>query len=103
MTKFLRVPRPDGDGDIRVVSPFVPVTDTTDRASESGELSSSSSLPPPQRTSLTPLPHPLTEIQSDFPGVCSQSSSSSSRQPDKHLHYDETEYAVLTKKDVGYI
>ena len=32
--KFLRVPRPDGDGDNRVVSPFVPITDNTDTALE---------------------------------------------------------------------
>ena len=95
--------RPDGDGDNRVVSPFVPVTDNTDTASEPAERLSSSSLPPPQRTPLTPPPPPLTAKQTDLPDVSSQPSSSSSRQSDEHLHYGETEYAVSTKKDVGYI
>ena len=103
MKKFLRVPRPDGDGDNRVVSSFVPATDNTDTASEPVERSSSSSLLPPQRTPLTPPPPLLTAKQTDLPDVSSQPSSSSSRQSDEHLHYDEAEYAVLTKKDVGYI
>ena len=92
--KFLRVPRPDGDGDNRVVSPFVPVTDNTDTASEPVERLSSSSSPPPQRTPLTPPPPPLTAKQTDLPDVSSQPSSSSSRQSDERLHYGETEYAV---------
>ena len=103
MMKFLRVPHPDGYGDNRVVSPFVPVTDNTDTASEPVERLSSSSLPPPQRTPLTPPPPPLTAKPTELPDVSSQPSSSSSRQSDEHLHYGETEYAVLTKKDVGYI
>ena len=103
MMKFLRVPRPDGDGGNQVVSPFVPVTDNTDTASDPVERLSSSPLPPPQRTPLTPPPPLLTAKQTDLPDVFSQPSSSSSRQSDEHLHYSETEYAVLTKKDVGYI
>ena len=75
----------------------------TDTASEPVERFSSSSLPPPQRTPLTPPPPPLTAKQTDLPDVSSQPSSSSSRQSDEHLHYGKTEYAVLTKKDVGYI
>ena len=82
--KRIRCPRPDGDGDNRVISPFVPVTDNTDTASEPVERLSSSSLPPP----------PLTAKQTDLPDVSSQPSSSSSRQSDEHLHYGETEYAV---------
>ena len=104
MMKFLRVPRLDGDGDNRVVFPFVPVTDNTDTAPErAGRAIIVFIITATTKNTFNTVATSIDSKTTDLPDVFSQPSSSSSRQSDEHLHYGETEYAALTKKDVGYI